>query len=198
MPREGGNACLLEGLLYFEIIELLFHLAKEQGQNAVHGEEIQAGGEERPDQAFLGKPLGAHDDFGDADDAGEGGILCQGNQLIAHSGGDALYNLHQDDAEKDLGFGHAQNLPCLMLSLGNALQAAAVDFGKIGGVIDNEGELCGEEAVGHGNPEQKPGGVQNDKKLEHQGSSPDDPDEGPGDQAERQKFCPGAEHDHDA
>ena len=74
-----------------------------------------------------------------ADDAGQGGVLHQGDDLVGHGGHDALDHLQQGDVEEDLGFGHAQHLACLLLALRHSLDAAPVDLGEVAGVIDDEG-----------------------------------------------------------
>ena len=54
-------------------------------------------------------------------------------------GDDSLDHLQQGDVAEDLGFGHAQDLACLLLALRHSLDAAPVDLGEVAGVIDDEG-----------------------------------------------------------
>ena len=90
--------------------------------------------------------------------------------------------MQQRDLKKDLTFRHAQHLSRLLLSHGDALNAAPVDHGEVAGVVDNEGD----DARRHtGVVEARPdivveplaGTVEDDDKLEHQRRAADDPDE---------------------
>jgi hypothetical protein len=46
----------------------------------------------------------------------------------------------QNDLEKDLIFGQTQNIPCLILALGDAFNTAAENFRKIAGIVDDKGD----------------------------------------------------------
>ena len=55
---------------------------------------------------------------------------------------DPLDDLRQNDLEKCLCFIVAQDLCCLILSHRHGLDAAAVDFRKIRGVVDHKADEC--------------------------------------------------------
>ena len=78
---------------------------------------------------------------------------------------------------EDLGFGHAQDLPGLLLAHGYALNAAPVDLGKIAGVVDYEREDNRQKSVElHTQPHQtRP--VEHQDYLKHKRRSADYPDE---------------------
>ena len=179
-----------------EIVELLLQLVQQDGQNAAEDQEECAGVEQRPDQALLDELLARPDDFVDADDAGQGGILDQGDDLVAHGGNDALDDLQQHHPEEDLAAGHTQHLTGLILALGNGFDAAAVDLREVAGVVDGEGHDGGSEAAhGRGHIQDQARAVENDDQLEHQGRAADDPDKGAGQPLQGLEIAHGAEAD---
>lgn len=58
----------------------------------------------------------------------QGGVLDQGDDLVADGRNDALDHLEQGDPEEDLAAGHAQHLSGLPLAHGHPLDAAAEDL----------------------------------------------------------------------
>ena len=69
-------------------------------------------------------------------------ILHKCDNLIRDRRQDPLDDLRQNDLEKCLCFIVAQDLCCLILSHRHGLDAAAVDFRKIRGVVDHKADEC--------------------------------------------------------
>ena len=188
-----------------EIVHFLFHPAEQQGEDAAEHKIIDGREEQGPHLA--GDALGAlqesgarPDDLLQGDDSGQGGILHQGDDLIAHGGHNALDDLEQNHPEEDLAAGHAQHLPRLPLAHGDALQAAPVDFRKIAGVVDDEGHRRGGKPPAlplgpEGDMEHQAGEIVDNQQLNHQRGAPDDPDNQIGQHTQRLKPGHGAEHD---
>ena len=107
----------------------------------------------------------------DADREGKRRVLHERDDLVAHGGEDPLDHLGQDDSEEGLPVGVTEHLRCLVLSLGHALDARAVDFGEVGRVVDDEGDdHGGEHVVGIGpNAEHVVRHEEDRKHLEHEG-----------------------------
>ena len=76
--------------------------------------------------------------FHDGDREREGGILDKRYYLVADSRNDALYRLGQDDAQESLRAAHSKRLGSFALAAINRKNAAAVDFGKVGRIVDRE------------------------------------------------------------
>ena len=86
----------------------------------------------------LDKGIARPDDLLQGDDAGQGSVLHQSDDLIGHRGSDALDHLQQGDMKEDLGLGHTQDLSGLLLSPWYSLDTAAVDLREVTGVVDDK------------------------------------------------------------
>ena len=117
-----------------------FRPSEQQRQNAVDHQVEHGGVEQGPDHPFFDVGLAHPDDLVHRDDTHQGGVLDQGDELVAHGRDDPLDHLQQRHLEKDLALGHAQHLAGLILAFGDGLDAAAVDLGEIAGVVDDEGQ----------------------------------------------------------
>ena len=122
--------------LTFIEIELSLDKAENDREQSAEKQEERAGVEHRPDKTLNSEIVGVFQDILDQNEVCERSILNERDYLIAHGRHDALDDLQKHDLEKDLAFLHAEHIARLVLSLGDALDTAAVDFGKIGGVVD--------------------------------------------------------------
>ena len=137
----------------------------------------------------LQEGVASPDDLLQGDDAGDGGVLHQGDDLVGHGGHNALDHLQQGNMEEDLALGHAQHLTGLLLALGHTLDAAPEDFGEVERVVDDKGHGAGHKPprlpAGPGTGVQDlAGNVEDNDELEHEGGAPDDPDHGAGEPAQ--------------
>ena len=118
----------------------------------------------------------------------EGYIPAVRETYSSGSGDDSLDHLQQGDVAEDLGFGHAQDLACLLLALRHSLDAAPVDLGEVAGVIDDEGHTHGHHppglTAGPVEPLLDAGHIEQCNDLQHQRRAPDDPDHQSADEAD--------------
>ena len=103
---------------------------------------------------------------------------------------------------EDLGFGHAQDLACLLLALRHSLDAAPVDLGEVAGVINDEGHTHGHHpprlTAGPVEPLLDAGHIEQCNDLQHQRRAPDDPDHQAGQPPQGRKAAHGTEADNQA
>ena len=104
-----------------------------------------------------------------------------------------LDDLLENDFTEDLLLGQAQNIAGFVLPLWDAFNTAAVNLGKIAGVIQTEGDQHSNDATGitdtvihkekpvhlaeDGLIEEQTRHIVNDEDLEHQRDTADDPDD---------------------
>ena len=69
---------------------------------------------------------------------GQGGVLDQGDDLVGHRRKNPFDDLGQYDFEEGLEPAVAQNLSRLVLAHRHGLDAASVDFSKIGSIVDHK------------------------------------------------------------
>ena len=83
----------------------------------------------------------------------KGGIFNQGHDSLPMGARMRLDDLQQRNTKKNLALGHAKHLPGFRLTNGNRLNTAAVNFGKIAGVIDDKRHHRRQQtAIGAGTP----------------------------------------------
>ena len=75
------------------------------------------------------------DDLLQRDDARQGGILDQGDDLVGHGRNDPLDHLQQGDLEEYLSPCHTKHQPRLFLTDRHSLDPSAVYLGEVTGVI---------------------------------------------------------------
>lgn len=93
-----------------------------------------------------GKRLSLGKHLGDAKyEMAKRGVLDQRYDLVAHRRQDALDDLGQHDVEEGLRARVAEHLSRLVVPHGDGLDAAAVDFGEVRGVIEDETDCAGAE-----------------------------------------------------
>ena len=123
--------------------------------------------------------LGIGDLFADSEQLlvghaeGDGGVLHQGDHLIGDAGHNALDHLGQNDAQEGLELGIAQDAGGLILTHGHGINAAAVDFREVGGIVDGKGNDHGNEFIpGYAQVrKQIVRAIGDRQELQHQGSA---------------------------
>ena len=149
-----------------------FHLALEPGEDE-HQDQIHDCGDEIGIHGLVGvgdDGLGEVDDLLAADDVDQGGVLQQGDELVAQGGEDGLEGLGDDDEPHGVKVSQAQGPARLGLSDVQGHEAAPDDLGHIGPRVDAQGQgadhglvpAAGEDDQAH------------DQQLYHHGGAPDD------------------------
>ena len=166
-----------------------------------HKKEVKhAGIEEWPHQAAaFHEGVTGEGQLIHGDDPGQGGILDQGDDLVGHGGHNALNHLEQGDLKEDLLLGQSQDLRGLPLARRDPLDSAPVNDREVAGVVDGKGHHCGCHPAGLSVPNvvaQNPRDVHETDELEHQGGSPDNPDQGVAQPAQGGQPAHGAEGNH--
>ena len=82
--------------------------------------------------------LGRREHLPHADGKRQRRVLDQRDDLVAHRRQNTLGDLRHHNVQKCLQTRIAQHLGCLVLTARNRLQARAIDFGKVAGVVDDE------------------------------------------------------------
>ncbi len=90
----------------------------------------------------------AASELGDRDDAGQRGVLEQGDEFVPHGRQNDANRLRQDDVPHGLDIRHAQASGGLQLALGDALNAGAVDLGHVGAIAEGHPKHCHGDGVG--------------------------------------------------
>ena len=131
--------------LALEIVQLFLDIAEEQGEKAAEYEIEHTCIEKRPDNAFgFHKLFALKGKLINCNYTGKGGILYKGDDLVGHGRHNALNYLQKNNLKEDLSFCHTQNLTCLVLATGNALNTSAIDLGELAGVVYGKGNYrCG-------------------------------------------------------
>ena len=114
--------------------------------------------------------LGRREHLHNAEHEGQGRVLHQGDDLVAHGRQDALDDLGQHNLREGLGLGIAQHRGRLVLAAGNGLDARAVDFREVGGVVQDEADGAGPELpiAAHVQAEQIVGAEHDGHELQHE------------------------------
>ena len=115
--------------------------------------------------------MGGTEQFRHTDDLGQGRVLYQSDDLVARGGQNPLHHLGKHNAEKGLHSGEPQHLARLVLTHRDGLNAATIDFRKIGHIIDRHGHNGSSETI-IGHLEQVIGSKVHENKLENQRGSP--------------------------
>ena len=124
------------------------------------------------------------------------GVFHQCDNLVAHGRHNALDHLQKHHAEKDLPVCHAKHLPGFVLALGDAFNATAVYLGKVGGIVDDEGNQNSGQAALHRHAKRKAGHIEHNDNLQHQRCAADNPDKSARQPAQRSKAAHRAKANH--
>mgnify|MGYP005857888495 CR=1 FL=1 len=131
-----------------EIIQPPLDAVEQNGQHT-HKEQVErAAVKQRPYQAgAFHERIARERQLVNSNDAGQGCVFYQVDDLVGHGRHDALDHLQQRDLEKDLPLRHTQHFAGLPLPQRNTLNAAAVNNGKIAGVRSEEEKYMIEAAA---------------------------------------------------
>ena len=119
------------------IIEFFLDQVEALRNNGIHYEIKDTCYEDGQCGELAGGGVLSHsEEFGNPDSLGEGGILYQCDNFIAHCRHNAFYHQRHYNMGQLMGLGETQNRGGFVLSIRDALYATAVDFSKIGRIID--------------------------------------------------------------
>ena len=145
--------------------------------NAMTGEDqIEcAGVEQRPDKTLLNEGFTCPNNFINTDNTCQGGVLHQGDDLIAHRRHNTLDHLQQHHLEEDLCLRHTQHLAGFILTRCNGLNATTVDLRKIASIIQRKCHDGSRESGQQRQVKHQTRAVEDHDQLQHQGCTTDYP-----------------------